>query len=261
MGVTLSIITVCYNNLAELVDTCKSVESQSQLPFEHIIVNGSTDDEIKNWLLQETQPLYRLTINERDHGISDAFNKGINTATGEIVLMLNAGDLLSNPQVLETALLKFEQDHSLMWLHGMCKYQRAGIWVTLGKPYEVDKIYRGMRSICHQTMFVKRSLHQKHGLYDTSLKIGMDFDFLIRIRNEKFKFLPSVLAIFAPGGTSMQDFSKTIAENTFILKKYGLAGWKHKLWTYRLILLTYLLNSKIGKTLYKLKVNLKMANI
>lgn len=261
MGVTLSIITVCYNNLTDLINTCQSVDNQSQLPFEHIIVNGSTNDDIKNWLLQVKQPIYRLSINERDHGISDAFNKGITIATGEIVLMLNAGDMLANNKIIETALLEFEQDHSLTWLHGLYKYQRAGIWVTLGKPYEADKIYRGMRSICHQTMFIKRNLHQKHGLYDTTLKIGMDFDFLIRIRQEKFKFLPCVLATFAPGGASMQDLSKTIAENTFILKKYGLADWKHKLWTIRLRFLIYLLNSSVGKTLYKWKVKLKMANI
>ena len=73
----LSIITICFNNLKDLKKTCASVESQSQLPDEHWIINGSTNTEIENWLLHTNQPNFRKWINERDKGISDAFNKGI----------------------------------------------------------------------------------------------------------------------------------------------------------------------------------------
>ncbi len=238
-----------------------SIDEQTYLPFEHIVVNGSTTEEIKIWSTTNQQPNYRKFINERDNGISDAFNKGIAAAKGKVLLMLNAGDKLSNVDVIEKVAKKFAADDALMWLHGMYKYQRANIWVTLGKPFEASKIYRGMRSICHQTMFVKKSLHDKYGLYDVNLKISMDFDFLVRIRQEKFTFLPEILAIFAPGGTSMNNLNKTIVENTLVLKKYNLVDWRHILWTYRLKILIYLINYQIGKKLYSIKAKLKLANM
>jgi glycosyltransferase involved in cell wall biosynthesis len=60
---------------------------QEQKPFEHLIINGSTTPDIKNYLENNPQPSYRRWINEKDHGISDAFNKGVVNATGDIVVM------------------------------------------------------------------------------------------------------------------------------------------------------------------------------
>ena len=73
----LSIIPICFNNLQDLIKTCDSVDRQIEKPFEHIIVNGSTNDDIKDWFIAQNKNNYRLIINERDAGISDAFNKGI----------------------------------------------------------------------------------------------------------------------------------------------------------------------------------------
>ena len=257
---TISIITICFNNLEELQATCLSVDIQQHLPVQHIIINGSTTADIAAWLQEQPQPAYRKWLNERDEGIADAFNKGIQMATGDILLMLNSADELAHPGVLEKVYRCFDEDESLMWLHGMYQYQRAGIWVTLGKAFNPALLYRGMRSICHQTMFVKRSLHHKYGLYDNSLKIAMDFDFLVRIRNEKFLFVPEVLAIFAPGGTSMQNMQRILDENTRIIHKYLGKSWQHRVWTWRLRLLIGLMNSPLGKPLYYLKNKLGLAN-
>jgi glycosyltransferase involved in cell wall biosynthesis len=256
----MSIITICFNNLDEVMATCKSVDEQTIPPFEHLIINGSTKCDIQDWLLQNKQPSYRRWLNERDNGIADAFNKGVRMSQGDILLMLNSADTLANTNVLHIVRSKFEADPSLMWLHGMYQYQRAGIWVTLGKPFEVEKVYRGMRSICHQTMYVKKTLHEKYGLYNTHLNIAMDFDFLVRIRTEKFAFIPEVLAIFAPGGTSMQNMQKILDENTKIIETHLGKSIRHRLWTWRLKLLIGLMNSPLGKPLFWLKTKLGLAN-
>lgn len=260
MSVQLSIVTICYNNLADLQASCQSVDEQTVLPFEHIIINGSTEQAINQWLSSQPQPGYRKWLSEADKGIADAFNKGVRLSTGNLLLMLNAGDLLSNKQVLGEVLPHFEKDSELMWLHGMYQYQRAGLWVVLGKPFNKALLYRGMRSICHQTMYYRKTLHNKYGVYDPGYRIAMDFDFVVRIRDEKMLFVQKVLAIFAPGGTSMQQMERILTENTRIVHKHLGNSLKHRLWTLRQRALIWLLQTRAGKGLYRLKVAAGLEN-
>jgi glycosyltransferase involved in cell wall biosynthesis len=257
----LSIITICFNNLEEVKATCESVDKQMIPPLEHLIINGSTNDEIQNYFEKAPDVRYRKIINESDKGIADAFNKGIKRSTGEVIVLLNSGDLLYDENVVKLVLSKFDEDKSLMWLHGKYRYQRSGVWVTLGKPFDPKKIYRGMRSLSHQTMYVRRELYDKYGLYDNSFKIAMDFDFVARIRFEKFLFLDEILAINVPGGISTERYNLALKEAGIVVKKYLGFSWKNKLWTLRLKTLKTIQDIPIiGKILYKIKVAMGLAN-
>ena len=149
----ISIITICYNNLQELIATCQSVDEQDMLPYEHWIIDGSSDNYIRKYLTENAQPAYRKWVSEPDKGIGDAFNKGITLATGEIINMLNSGDLYADKAVLSLVNRFFDTDSSIQWLHGKYTIKRGGEWVTIGKSFEPQKLYRGMRSLCHQTIF------------------------------------------------------------------------------------------------------------
>ena len=116
------------------MNTCKSVDEQIVSPFEHLIINGSTNDEIKNYFDHFGTATFRKIFTEKDNGIADAFNKGIQKSTGDIILLLNSGDLLYDKNVIRIVLDKFDVGQNLMWLHGKYRYQRSGIWVTIGKP-------------------------------------------------------------------------------------------------------------------------------
>lgn len=257
----LSIITICFNNLEDVLNTCKSVNEQTVKPFEHLIINGSTSNDIENYFSELQKSSYRKIVNEKDKGIADAFNKGIKMATGDLILLLNSGDCLYDQKVIQIVLEKFNQDNKLMWLHGRYRLNRSGIWVTLGKPFEAKKIYRGMRSVCHQTMYVKKELYQKYGLFDTSLKIAMDFDFLARIRNENFLFLNEMLATCMPGGISSSQYDLSLKENAFVVNKYLGKSWKNKLWNLRLKTLKAIQNIPfLGKILYRIKAGLGLAD-
>ena len=257
----LSIITICFNNLQEVLDTCKSVDSQTIPPFEHLIINGSVTPDIEKYFEKAEKISYRRVFNEPDKGIADAFNKGIQKSAGDVILLLNSGDLLCDEKVIKRVLAKFDQDNSLMWLHGKYRYQRSGLWVTLGKPFDPGKLYRGMRSLSHQTMYVRKDLYDKYGLYDTSFKIAMDFDFVARIRFEKFIFLNEILAVNVPGGISTERYNLSLKEGSIVVKKYLGSSWKNKLWTIRLKTLKSIQNIPVlGKLLYKLKVSLGLAN-
>ena len=256
-----SIITICFNNPEDLIRTCSSVDEQSLPPFEHIIVDGSTKPDIRNWLEANAQPAYRKWICERDNGIADAFNKGIRMATGEITTLLNSGDTLYDETVLQRVNEVFTKDGALMWCHGKLKMQRGGIWVIVGKPFDKSKLYRGMRGVFHPTMYVKKELYSRHGLFDTNIKMAMDFDFLCRIADEKNTFIDYPLATFDPTGVSTTKYLDAMNETYSVYRKYFGKTIKQTLWSWRLSFLHYLLGSTFGKLLYKIKVKLNLENI
>lgn len=258
---TITVITICYNNLQDVIATCQSVDMQQQKPFEHLVIDGSSSADIKNYLQSSPQPAYRKWICEPDNGIYDAINKGIKHAGGNIVVMLNSGDTFYDAAAISYATAAFNNDGALQWLHAKYKLLRGNTWVIIGKPFEKNKLYRGMRSICHQTMFVKKQLHDKYGLYNTELKIAADYDFLCRIANEKFVFLESPLVNFAPSGISSSGYFLSLAE----MKKVYESHFGHSLllniWQQRLKLLFRLLHSPAGNLLYRIKTSLKLENM
>ena len=257
----ITVITICFNNPDDVISTCKSVDTQEQKPFEHLVIDGSTTPGIKNHLEKNPQPSYRRWISEKDEGISDAFNKGVLKANGDIVVMLNAGDTFYDDHAIGIAAIAFEKDNNLQWLHSKYELHRGNTWIIIGKPFAKSKMYRGMRSICHQTMFVKKSLHDKYGLYDPQLKIAMDYDFLLRIANEKFIFLETPLVKFAPAGTSTANYLLSLREIRNSYEKYYDKSFFLELWQIRLKILHYLLHTKLGKLLFKIKTRLKLENM
>lgn len=257
----ISVITICFNNLQETVDTCNSIDMQQQKPFEHIIIDGSTNAAIKNHLEQNEQPFYRKWVCELDEGIADAFNKGLLLAKGNVVVMLNSGDTFYDDSIIAAVTQIFDENPAAQWLHGKYQLIRGNQKVTIGKPFEKAKLYRGMRSICHQTMFVTKELHNKYGLYNKSEKIGMDYDFLCRIADEPFVFTSRILVNFAPAGTSSVNYLKALKDTKRIYEKYHGKSIKCWFWQVRLKLLHYLIRSPFGNFLYKIKTRLKLENM
>ena len=257
----VTVITICFNNLDDVINTCRSVDMQEQKPFEHLIINGSTTTAIKDYLNNTRQPSYRRWICERDDGIADAFNKGIRHAKGDIVVMLNSGDIFYSNNVISLVTSEFEKDVTLQWLHSKFELHRGHTWIIIGKPFSPSKMYRGMRSICHQSMFVKKILHDKYGLYDTTLKIGMDYDFLLRIANEKFTFIETPLVKFAPAGISNVNYLLSLKEIKHSYKKHYGNSLLLEVWQLRLKFLHFLLNTQLGKWLFKLKTRWKLENM
>ena len=250
---TISIITICFNNLPELIETCRSVEAQRQHPEEHLIIDGSTNKDIVNWLANNEQPRYRKWIHERDKGIADAFNKGIVNCSGEIIHILNSGDQYYTVNALEIVKNAFNIDPALTWTHSQYVQHRGNVDVVSGAAFEKNKLWKGMRTVAHPTMFIKKELYDKHGLYDLQYKIAMDYDFLVRIRNEKFQFIREPLVYFAPGGASNLQFEQGLREvkrshNTHIGRSARLL-----LWQIRQRVLHLFMQTTVGKLWFQAK--------
>ncbi|MBA3827807.1 MAG: glycosyltransferase [Taibaiella sp.] len=258
---TISIITICFNNLEEVIKTCASVDAQGVKPFEHIVIDGSSKEDIRKYLGHNPQPAYRSWVCERDKGIGDAFNKGVLKAKGEIVYLLNSGDTIYDATVLQRVQDTFDKDPQLMWCNGKLNTLRGGIWVLVGKPFEKRKLYRGMRAVFHPTMYVKKEVYKRHGLYDNDIKYAMDYDFMCRIANEKNTFINYPLATFDPTGISSVNYLKAMKESHIVYRKYYGNSILQTLWGIRQTMLHYTLQSKAGKILYRIKKGLGLENM
>lgn len=179
-----------------------SVDRQRHLPDEHWIIDGSSDAAIQRMLQTEPQPLYRRWNSEPDGGISDAFNKGVRRCTGDIVHILNSGDYYPDPEVLSAVVAAFTEHPERQWIHGQYYQYTGGRWRLTGAPMKRRQLYRGMAKIGHPTMFVRRTLYERYGLFRTDYRYAMDYDFLLRIAGEHYAWLKRPLSVFTPGGAS-----------------------------------------------------------
>jgi glycosyltransferase involved in cell wall biosynthesis len=258
----ISVITICFNNLADVQRTCASVDAQTVLPDEHWIINGSTQPDIENWLLHTPQPSYRKWINERDKGIADAFNKGVQRAAdGNITHLLNSGDIYAGADVLEVVLQVFNTYPETQWISGNIELMRGGHTVVVGKPFDKNKVYRGMRSISHPTWFLRKEVYGRTGGFNSNYRIAMDYDLMCRLINEPYRYLDKTLAKFDDTGISSIQYIASLRESRQVYESHFGFSFLLVIWQLRLQLLHYLLQTALGKWLFSLKKKLGLENM
>ncbi|WP_255155801.1 glycosyltransferase family 2 protein [Ferruginibacter sp. HRS2-29] len=218
----LSIITINYNDAAGLEATIASVISQTYREVEFIVIDGGSADESKT-LLEKYQQDIAYSVSEKDKGIYNAMNKGIDAATGKYLLFLNSGDVLSNNTVLETIVPSL-QDADIVYGDLLIK-EPAKEWV---KHYNERLTFEYfMRdTLPHQGSFISRDLLIKAGKYDEGLKIVADWKFFLDAvcRYEAAtKYVPLVITVYDYTGISSRPeyFEVQLAEK----KKVLLSGY------------------------------------
>ncbi|HLD53690.1 MAG TPA: hypothetical protein VJA82_10315 [Sediminibacterium sp.] len=256
----ITVISICFNNLSDLQKTCISVDEQTVHPSEHLIINGSTNEEIADWLISQPQPSYRRWINERDKGIGDAFNKGILNANHPITHLLHAGDTYASENVLSIVQNFYTQNPNICWTSGNIRVVRGGEIIEIGKPFDANKLYRGMRSVAHPTWFVKKEVYDRIGLFNNDFKIAMDYDLMCRIANEPYGYINETIAIFDDSGISTKNYKQSLKDNIAIYEHYFGFSLKCRIWQLRLRILHWLLQTSFGKWLFKIKKALGLAN-
>ena len=116
----ISVITICYNAVNDIERTIRSVLDQTFDDIEYIVVDGAskdgTPDRVRALFAEYPQRNVKL-ISEPDKGIYDAMNKGIKMATGEWVIMMNAGDVFADSDVLQNVFAHVISD-KITFLYG-----------------------------------------------------------------------------------------------------------------------------------------------
>ncbi len=184
----LSIVTISYNNLAGLKKTLPSILEQTYTQFEHIIVDGGSQDGSAQFIATyarqaEERGITVQWISERDKGIYNAMNKGIQMSTGEYIEILNSGDMLASDGIVgamhEALALHNEPDI----LYGnMLKDKATSLCrdrCFAGNKITMRGMYRG--TLNHSPAYIKRSLFDQYGFYDENYKIVSDWKWYLQV--------------------------------------------------------------------------------
>jgi glycosyltransferase involved in cell wall biosynthesis len=209
----ISVVTVVYNGRDGLEETIRSVLSQTYRNVEFIVIDGGSTDGTQD-LIRRYDHDIAYWMSEPDEGISDAFNKGLSVIKGDWVMFLNAADTFSTSDSL-----------AVMAQHCGTAPIISGFARSNGKMLpkralrNSDPIaVRAMLS--HQASIVHKSLFDTYGVFDTSFRIRMDYDFWLRVlRRERFLFLDRILVEFAAGGASGSDRKLYLLEELRANKK------------------------------------------
>jgi glycosyltransferase involved in cell wall biosynthesis len=182
MSARLSVITVCLNDLKGLRRTLASVEKQSSDDIEIVIIDGVSSDGTVEFL-KEYESRYPLVwSSEPDKGIFDAMNKGIATATGEVVVFLNAADSFSDDEVARFVLDDWQKE-GWDWGFGavrVCDLDGELISGAVLAPFRQRRIELGVSYIPHQSMYIRREFFAQIGDHDLRFGIAADQEFAIR---------------------------------------------------------------------------------
>ncbi len=258
---TISVITICFNDLEELLKTIATVNNQTLPPTEHLIINASTKPDIANWFITNPQPQFRRLVNMENLQIAGSFNKGIEEAKAEYIHLLNSGDLYATNEVLKTVEAFLNQNPKANWISAKLKTLRNGILVEIGKPFDATQLYKGMRSISHPTWFVKKTVYKKVGDYKAAYKIAMDYDMLCRIKDEPYAFLNFTTTYFDNTGISSVKYLDSLKENIVVYENNFGYSLKCRLWQFRQKLLYKFLQTNLGKWMFGLKKKLGLENV
>lgn len=203
----VSIITVVFNGERYLEECIKSVLDQDYKNIEYLIIDGgSTDSTIS--IIEEFKNEIHYFVSETDRGMYDALNKGVKAATGEIVGILNADDLLASKDVISSIVNVFEQNKS-DGVYGNLNYIDASPskkilrkWVS--KQFVNTDISFGWMP-AHPTLYLKKDLFNRFGNYSLDFGTAADYELMVRflyVNRINAYFLNKLLVNMRIGGMS-----------------------------------------------------------
>jgi len=248
----ISIITITYNAEKFLEKTILSVLHQTCKDFEHIIVDGASNDRtmeiIKNYELRikrrefiEVKPEQFRWVSEPDSGLYDAMNKGIDLATGDFVWFVNAGDLIYEEHTIQNIVNAYAKapmsdiiygQSLIIDEHGKALGERHKI---APKQLTKNDLLQGL-VVCHQSILVKKTIVPK---YDLKYKICADYDWTIRAveKSKVNHYVDQYISKFLIAGVSSQQRKKAWIERFNIMKKEF--GWCKTILAHLIIILKY----------------------
>jgi len=196
----ISIITIVRNDRIGLSRTIASVASHKGDQTEYIIIDGaSTDDTLS--VLDSDVHIVDTLISEPDKGIYDAMNKGIERASGEYLLFLNAGDEL----LIDLEAVVRSQTTSPVLIYGRVNIVSLDgrlIYVRGKRLFSLHSLLKGM-PLCHQAIIYRRDAMI---LYDLRFKVISDrvttYNIAKKYGLSNTKFINSIIANSYDGGMS-----------------------------------------------------------
>lgn len=230
----ISIVTVAYNEVANIKSTMNSVLGQAYPNIEYVVQDGGSADgtvrEIENFANEvkakpevEQRRFSLKWESERDGGIYFGMNNGLRKCTGDYVLFCNAGDRLAANDVIEKLVKKAEADGLPDLVYGDCANAEKG--ELLIHPAHGPGFIRFGMPASHEAMLYKLSLVKALGLrYDTSYRIAADYKFTCQFVSaaKSFAYVQTPVVVFSAGGVSTVNQWRGLMEASRVRKEVGV---------------------------------------
>lgn len=208
----ISLITVTYNSAGSLRDTIESILRQTYKDVEYIIVDGLSQDGTVD-IVREYEQVFggRMRwISEKDKGLYDAMNKGINMATGDIIGILNSDDFFTSDTVLQSVVEGFSDDIDAVY--GDIHFVRPSD-LSKSVRYYSSRNFRpwALRfgyMPAHPSFYARRELFEKYGVYSLNYRLAADYEMMVRLFRKakiRYKYLPVDMVTMRTGGMSTRS--------------------------------------------------------
>ncbi|MGZ5135109.1 MAG: glycosyltransferase family 2 protein [Flavitalea sp.] len=221
----ISIITASFNSEKSIRDTLESVKCQEYKNVEHLIIDGLSTDRTLN-IVREYSHVANV-ISEKDNGIYDAMNKGLQIATGEIIGILNSDDIYVDDKVLKEVVDMFA-DNQVDACYADLQYvqeSNTNILVRNWKSgtYRRNSFLYGWMPP-HPTLFLRRRVYNKIGFFNLAFKTAADYELMLRVfvtNDFSIRYLPRVIVKMRTGGASNSSMKRRLDAN-----KEDRMAWK-----------------------------------
>ena len=225
----VSLILTTYNCKDNLIKTLKSIEEQDYPNIEVVIKDGASIDGTVELIKEYCANSHNNVkyVSKKDNGIYDAMNQGYMLSSGDIIAIFN--ECYTRKDAISKIVKVIEDDNeSCIGVHTDLIYV-SGDKVVREWRMGQGKIQDGWMP-GHPTLFLKREIYEKYGLYDSSFRISADYEFMVRfLKDEKNKlaYIPEKLIAMFYGGTStggVKDYLLSFKESYIALKNNKIKG-------------------------------------
>lgn len=214
----ISLVTAVYNRRGTVGAAIDSVRHQTYSDVQYITVDGMSDDGTEHEI-QKNASAISLSIREPDTGIYDALNKGLKAATGEVVGFLHADDFLASGDVVQRIADEFQDDDvdavygDLVYVSAQHPEKAVRYWKS--GEYQKNRFRRGWMPP-HPTVYVRREIYEKYGMYRTDIGSQADYECLLRLmfrHSIRVAYIPEVLVRMRQGGASNVSLKNRLLAN------------------------------------------------
>ncbi len=229
----ITIITATYNSKETIRHTIESVLMQTHKDIEYIIVDGASADGTLD-IIKEYVPIFgdRLKIiSERDKGLYDAMNKGLNMSTGDIIGILNSDDFYTTTTILERVNNEL-QNPEIDAVYGDVHYVNGENLHKCTRYYSSKLFSRGIMRMgfmpAHPSFYCRKSCYDKAGGFDLTYKVAADFELLLRIlyiNKARTRYMNTDFVTMRAGGVSnagIESHKKIMRDHYKALQKHNI---------------------------------------
>lgn len=218
MNNSISVVTINYNNVKGLVETCNSIFSQTYKNFEFIVIDAFSNDGSILFLENIKNRIDKLVV-EKDEGIYDAMNKGKELASGDWIIYMNSGDEFYNSKILESAVNYLTQTEAGV-VYGDVNIKYDSEYSKIKECKNLNFKY-GM-PFCTQSVFISKK-HLIYNSFNTDYKVFGDLDYFFDLhsKNIKMEYINITISNFDYNGISSKFSFAQEYEKFKVLKKYN----------------------------------------